>query len=97
MGNKVSFFECRCHDEGLVIEKWVEDWDHKNEVGHLTEFWFSFWQKGFYNKTKMTLGKKLRWIKQIWFKGVPWQDMVLLDIDNAKSLRDYLIENLKDE
>ena len=79
--------ECSCFTEGIRIQV-IEDFPKTFE--------FSFWQYGFGDKRKLSFSDKLRWIFQIIIKGVPYSDMVILDIEKAIILKDFLKENLKE-
>lgn len=79
---KMLFIKCCCSEEGLSI----------TEEDGLFEI--SFWNKGFYDKTKLSLKQKFVWIFQIIFKKVPYNDMVILNKDEAKKLKDFLEESI---
>lgn len=74
-----KFFICSCYSEGIRLSYWPEDRD----------LYLSLWQTRSYN----SVGWKQR-LKHIWRiirTGEPWCDEVMLTIDEAKAMGQYLI------
>jgi len=71
-----EIFFCECFSEGLMLSKYPED--RQISIG--------FFQLGFYNKNKLSLKERLRWMWHILTTGMPYTDMVMLNDKNALDL-----------
>lgn len=80
-----KFYECSCGSEGIMVSN--EEWDSETEP----EIYLAFFHNGFYSK-QLTLWDRLRWCFHIVKTGIPWNDMVILNKGQAKSLGEDLIK-----
>ena len=73
------FIKCECQSEGLGI-----DYEREDQL-----FYLSFWSQGLSNQ-KLSLKDRLRYSFRCLFKGVAFNDQLVLSIDNAKHLNMFL-------
>ncbi|MGI9357979.1 MAG: hypothetical protein ACR2ON_01090 [Paracoccaceae bacterium] len=73
------FIKCECQAEGLGV-----DFEKEERL-----FYLSFWSQGLSNR-KLSLKDRLRYSFRCLFKGVAFNDQLILSIDNAKHLNMFL-------
>lgn len=77
---KDLYLECDCHNEIIRVER------------HGKEFWFSFWQAGFYSKEKYNLIERIILAFKVLKTGIPYTDMVILSNKQIEKLVYFLKE-----
>lgn len=75
------FLMCDCYSHALFVEKFKDE----------EEVCISLFQYG-YNGKKMSLIERLRWCYRIIIYGHPWTDSVILNTENQKKLKNFLIK-----
>jgi hypothetical protein len=74
------WYECSCHTEGIMI-----GYDYEENGIPLVDL--AFFSNGMnYNKYHLSLWDKIRWCLKILKTGVPYQDMITIDQENAGEL-----------
>lgn len=74
------FLICDCFSHGLLVEKFKGE----EEVS------LSLFERGL-NGRILSWSSRLRWCWQILRYGKPWSDFVILNIENQKRLKDFLV------
>ena len=83
------FIRCDCHSEGIEAQYYRED---KNDKG----FYVNYWKYGIDGRySGMSLLDRLKYAWKILFKGTLHGDQVILEVDKAEKLRDYLAKYLE--
>ena len=75
-----AFLICDCFGHGLLVEKF----EGEEEVS------LSLFERGL-NGRILSWSSKLRWCWQILRYGKPWSDFVILNTENQKRLKDFLV------
>ena len=82
------FLRCDCHTEGIEAQYYRED---KNDKG----FYVNYWKYGIEGRYScMSLLDRLKYAWKILFKGTLHGDQVILEVNKAEKLRDYLAKYL---
>lgn len=76
------YVKCSCHGEGLYINYEKED----------KLYYFSFFSIG-YRCGKLSFLNKLRWIWQILFRSKPFDDQLVFNKEEARSISDFIRTN----
>ena len=74
------FLICDCFSHGLLVEKF----EGEEEVS------LSLFERGL-NGRILSWSSRLRWCWQILRYGKPWSDFVILNTENQKRLKDFLV------
>jgi len=74
------FLICDCFSHGLLVEKFKGE----EEVS------LSLFERGL-NGRILSWSSRLRWCWQILRYGKPWSDFVILNTENQKRLKDFLV------
>jgi len=74
------FLICDCFSHGLLVEKF----EGEEEVS------LSLFERGL-NGRILSWSSRLRWCWQILRYGKPWSDFVILNAENQKRLKDFLV------
>ena len=83
------FVKCDCHSEGLETQYYRED---KNDKG----FYVNYWKYGIEGRySGMSLLDRLKYAWKILFRGTLHGDQIILEVDKAEKLRDYLTKYLE--
>lgn len=83
-----KFIECDCGAEGIMLSSEDCLTDNPAENGQ-RQIYLAFFQNG-WNGKELTFKQKLRWTWQIWTKGIPFGDTVVLNVGNALLLVNHL-------
>ena len=75
------FIRCTCNEEGLSIEPDYED----------NSFYLSFWQRGLSDTRYLTFKDKLRWCWNIFTKGKPFNDEIIISSKEAIEICEYFL------
>lgn len=82
------FIRCDCHTEGIETQYYREDAKDKG-------FYVNYWKYGIEGRySGMSLLDRLKYVWKILFKGTLHGDQVILEVDKAAQLRDYLTKYL---
>ena len=82
------FIKCDCHSEGLEAQYYREDEKDKG-------FYVNYWKYGIDGRySGMSLLDRLKYAWKILFKGTLHGDQVILEVDKAEQLRNYLTKYL---
>jgi hypothetical protein len=83
------FVRCDCHSEGLETQYYRED---ANDKG----FYVNYWKYGIEGRySGMSLLDRLKYAWKILFKGTLHGDQIILEVDKAEKMRDYLTKYLE--
>ena len=83
------FVRCDCHSEGLETQYYRED---ENDKG----FYVNYWKYGIEGRySGMSLLDRLKYACKILFKGTLHGDQIILEVDKAEKMRDYLTKYLE--
>ena len=74
------FLICDCFSHGLLVEKF----EGEEEVS------LSLFERGL-NGRILSWSSRLRWCWQILRYGKPWSDFIILNTENQKRLKDFLV------
>jgi hypothetical protein len=74
------FLICDCFSHGLLVEKFKGE----EEVS------LSLFERGL-NGRILSWSSRLRWCWQILRYGKPWSDFIILNTENQKRLKDFLV------
>ena len=74
MKTKTKYIQCACSSELISLEKWP---DEDNQI------YLSIWQRGYRDNNKLSFFERLRWCWQIFRKGQPFGDCIILNDDNT--------------
>ena len=78
---KDIFLECGCHSEMVRVEKQEDN-----------EYWFTFWEEGFYTKDKCSFFERLKVAFLVFKRGYAYTDMVILNKEKVDKLVEFLKE-----
>lgn len=76
------FLKCDCHSHMLEVTR--DDWDAETPSINV-----AIWASGGSGHT-LTWGQRLKWAYRVLFKGELYGDEVILDIEKAKQLTNFL-------
>lgn len=83
------FVKCDCHSEGLEAQYYREDAKDKG-------FYVNYWKYGIEGRySGMSLLDRLKYAWKILFKGTLHGDQIILEVDKAEKMRDYLTKYLE--
>ena len=83
------FIRCDCHSEGIETQYYRED---ANDKG----FYVNYWKYGIEGRySGMGLLDRLKYAWKILFKGTLHGDQIILEVDKAEKMRDYLTKYLE--
>lgn len=82
-----KFYECECGEELIMLSRETDD----------CYIYLAFFQQNFGGRYFLTLRERIRYMWQILTKGTVWNDMVIIDREEAKKLAEGLIEYSENE
>ena len=87
-----KFIPCDCQNEGIMIS-----YEYQNSKEALPLLDLAFFSNGFHGKYPLTIKAKIQWCWHIITKGEVFNDMVILNKENAEDLAKELLIFTKQE
>ena len=85
---KSLMVKCACHSEALEVTFWPEVANASEN-----EFWFTLWEMA-PSRPKVCWRERIRWCRNILRTGNPWADHIIATPEQAKSVADFIYQNL---